>query len=172
MDFARPKSGPATPAGLDSLLLPNIPANVHTGRFKTSHVDSDVYHVAEQLKELNESLAIEVTEDTATGNKAFTITEHTPRGIEVVFRCTVLDARVVEHVRYLLHVPFQKRFAEAEKRSDQIERENEELSMNKLIEELGLPMMRELRDLGFLGEYGHGPGSDANRRRRRAGAGR
>lgn len=177
MDFAKPKTGPAQPDGINELILPYVPANVRPdGRYKATEITSDVYHVAEQLSELNPRLVVNCTTDTATGQYAFTIVEQnvpTPTGPvdQVVFRCNALDSRVVEHVRYLLHVPFDKRFAEAERIAAKHEADSAENESEMLVEKIGLPMLRDLRECGFLGEYGAGPGSDLRRSRRKFGRG-
>jgi hypothetical protein len=148
---ARVDSGPATPDGLGELIMPFVPANVNVeGRWRNAEVTSDVYNIADRLKELNDRLRINITEDTATGQWAYSIVEDTPEGWQLVFRCRRLDARVVEHVRYLLKVPFAKRFDEAEKivAKDAENAHNEEL--DALTENLGLPMIRDLERCGFL----------------------
>lgn len=83
--------------------------------------------------------------------------EQTGPGQEaLVFKCTVLDARVVEHVAYLVKVPVAQRAREAIARADKYEEESKENERQELVERLGLPMLRDLRECGFLGEYGKG----------------
>lgn len=168
---ARPATGPARPHGVDELILPGVsPSNVHGpgGRFRTEGVTNDLYNIAERLKELNPRLFINILEDRAQGTVAYVIMERTSRGTEeVVFKCKTLDPRVLEHVRYLMNVPFEKRFAEAEKEIDKYEADEHERELDDLVERIGLPMLRDLRELGFLGEYEH---TDAGRSRRRHGA--
>lgn len=180
MNAARPKEGPAQYEGIGELILPFVPANVNSDRMRTQRVTSDVFNVADRLMAMNPRLRVNVTEYVETGQKAFTIVEaNVPvfRGKEwvkedqVVFRTTSLDARVVEHVRYLLQVPAEKRFAEAEKLSEKFEADEAERQSDDLVERVGLPMLRDLRECGFLGEYGHGAGQDANRRRKAFGRG-
>jgi hypothetical protein len=151
---ARPKHAPLKPAGMDELHVPINPSNIKTGgRFHVEGVTGDMYNIAEQLRELNPSLFINIIEDRAP-NAQFPITyvimERTSRGSEeVVFKCHALDGRVLEHVRYLLRVPFEHRFAEAEKELDKYEADEAELHLDELTEDVGLPMLHELKRLGF-----------------------
>lgn len=179
-DHARPATGPAEYEGYGELILPFVPANINSDRMRTQRVTSDVFNVCDQLLALNPRLRVNATEQIDTGQKAFTIVETNVPVIkegkhvledQVVFRTTRLDARVVEHVRYLLHVPAEKRFAEADKLSEKMEQDAHEAEMDDLVERVGLPMLRDLRECGFLGEYGHGPGTDLARSRRSFGRG-
>jgi hypothetical protein len=177
-DAARPKTGPAQYEGLGELILPFVPANVNSDRMRTQRVTSDVYHVCDRLQALNSRLRVNITEYTETGQKAFTVVEtNVPVFIDgkwehedqVVFRTTKLDARVVEHVRYLLQVPAAQRYEEAEKLATKHEEDEHERMMDDLVERVGLPMMRDLRECGFLGAYSKG--GDASRGRRSFGRG-
>jgi hypothetical protein len=127
------------------------------GRFHVEAVTGDLYNIAERLKELHPSLYINVLEDRRPGAQhpvVYVIMETTDQGIErVVFKCTYLDARVIEHVRYLLGVPFAQRFAEAEKELAKYEADAKETQLDELTEELGLELRHELRRLGFTGTY-------------------
>lgn len=172
-EFARPKTGPARPDGIDELILPYVPANVNTGQIRNARITSDVYRIAERLQEIDSPypLAINLTQDLGKGATAYTIVELPPGGERVVFRCNKLDARVIEHVQYLIKVPLKDRFAEAEKIMDKWEAERREAEQDDLVERIGLPMLRDLRECGFLGEYGHGPGADLARSRKSFGRG-
>lgn len=153
---ARVNTGPAKPPGIDELLLPGVPANVRPGgRIKVEAVTNDMFNIAERLAEINPRLAVNITENQVTGEKAYTIVEEVPGyGPQVVFRCNVLDARVLEHVRYLLNVPFEKRFAEAEKIADKHEADSHEHELDELTERIGLPMVRDLMECGFIDNRG------------------
>jgi hypothetical protein len=174
MEAARVATGPARPDGIDELLLPYVPANVRPGgNVKVEAVTNDLYNVSERLRELSPRLAINITtvegEDGSALERAYTIVEETETGPQVVFRCNVLDGRVVEHVRYLLKVPVAQRYQEAEKLADKLEEERKETEMDTLVEKLGLPMARELLACGFVdGRYSH---TDAGRSRRGFGRG-
>lgn len=148
---ARPNSGTPAPAGINELILPGVPANIRPGgQIRVTEVTNDVYHIAERLKELNPRLAVNLTQDSGNGATAFTIVEETPTGTQVVFRCNQLDQRVVEYVAYLLKVPFAQRFAEAEKAQEKFEAEEHESELDSLVERIGLPMVRDLLECGFI----------------------
>lgn len=168
MDHAKAATGPATPAGLDELILPGVPANVRPGGdYRVEGVTNDVYNIAQRLKELDTPypLALNVIEDKTTGQVAYTVVELGSNGERVVFRTHRLDARVIEHVQYLVKVPFHERFKKAEELQAKWDAEEHDNEMDELVERLGLPMMRELMALGFDGHYSAGSTS-----RRRFGA--
>lgn len=151
MSAARVATGPQRPEGLDELLLPFVPSNVHVeGRWRNAEVTSDVYNIAERLKELSPRLRINLTQDTATGQWAYSIVEDTATGWQMVFRCKKLDARVIEHVQYLMRVPFEQRYAEAEKIVERDAADAKAQEHEELYETLGGPMLRELERCGFL----------------------
>lgn len=117
------------------------------------HVDGDVYNISERIAEIDPSLYIDPLDPPVTiGDKTwnFAITELCADGVErLVFRTEQLDARILEHVRYLLHVPFAVRFAEAEAREAKLDAERKENELNELAENVGLPMLRDLERTGF-----------------------
>jgi hypothetical protein len=147
------------PPGIDELHIPVNPSNIKTGgRFHVEAVSGDMYDIANRLAELNPRLFISILEDRAPDALhpvVYVIMEQTNRGTEeVVFKCYQLDARVLEHVSYLMKVPFAQRFAEAEKELDKYEAEQHETQLDELTEDVGLAMRHELRRLGFTdGRY-------------------
>lgn len=160
--------GPAIPEGMKDLHLPIHPNNIRTGgRFQVEAVSGDMFSISERLRELNPRLYISVIEDRmegATHPVTYVIMEQTNKGTEeVVFKCFALDARVIEHVRYLMKVPFAQRFAEAEKELDKYEADEKVNEMDRLVEDLGLPMLRELKQTGFL-RGGYEAGSTSRKR--------
>lgn len=172
-EFATPKVGPAKPDGIDELILPYVPANINTGGIRNARITSDMFHISERIAEIDAPypLAINLTQDQGSGATAYTIVEEAPQGPRVVFRCNRLDARVIEHVQYLIRVPLKDRFAEAEKIMDKWDADEKDREMDDLVERVGLPMLRDLRECGFLGEYGHGTGTDLARSRKNFGRG-
>jgi hypothetical protein len=65
-------------------------------------------------------------------------------------RVEALDGRLIEHLQFLLHVPFEQRFAEAERRADKIEADAKEKNLDELYERMGRPMWTELERCGFI----------------------
>jgi hypothetical protein len=139
-----------------SLALPTRPANLR-GRFGDL-VESDVFHICERLHELDKSLNVHVIDPPiAFGEKVyrFAVTEQCADGVErLVFRVEELDARIIEHVRYLLRVPFEHRFNEAEKLADKLTAEAKEHELDKLYDTMGAPMLRQLEHDGFITHRG------------------
>ncbi len=134
------------------LILPGVtPANlVMGGRYETFSVTSDVYNICERLAELNPRLWIHGLRDTKTDEVAFCIMERTPEGDKLVFKVKELDARVVEEVRYLLHIPFEVRFKAAEALLAKKEEEYKEDELNKLYEDMGEQFRYQLWHDGFF----------------------
>lgn len=149
------------PPGMDEFIMPMVPANIQSnGRYRVNEVTADVYNIAQRLKDLNPRLRINAITDARNGETAFTIIEDDGDELHVVFRCRRLDARVVEYVRYLLNVPFAKRFAEAEKLQAKWEEEAHEDELDELTERFGLEMQHDLKKNGFVdGTYWAGPTS-------------
>lgn len=149
---------------MSSLALPK-PQNMR-GRYNR-HVDGDVYNIAERIAEIDPSLYIDPIEPPITlGDQTwnFAITEKCADGVErLVFRTECLDARILEHVQYLLHVPFEKRFDEAERREAKLQAEAKENELNELYERIGGPMRVDLERCGFADRNSSYP----KRRRRR-----
>jgi len=141
---------------MDTLALPTRPDNLH-GSYGTL-VDADVYNICERLKEIDPRLKIHFIDPPIRyGPKVynFSITEACDDGVErLVFRVEELDARVIQHVQYLLKVPFETRFAKAEAIEAKREEERQEAEHEKLYETMGGPMLRQLEHDGFIEHRG------------------
>jgi hypothetical protein len=133
------------------LILPGVtPANlVMGGRYETFAVTSDLYNICERLAELNGRLWIHGIRDTQTDEVSYCIMERTPEGDKLVFKTRELDARIIEEVRYLLHVPFEVRFKAAEELLAKKEAEHKENELNKLYEDFGEQFRYQLWHDGF-----------------------
>jgi hypothetical protein len=165
-ETARVATGPAMPDGIDEIILPiSTPTNIRfdgaaSGRFRVEEITSDMYNISERLKEIDPNLYVLLREDRAMGAKAFTIMWSRETDDELVLTCRRLDARVIEHVQYLMKVPLERRFNEACKIIDKLEAEKAEDEKDELVEKLGLPMIRELQRCGFIdtrGGFQHQP---------------
>lgn len=132
-------------------------------------VDSDMYNIGQRLHEFDASLTVHKIE--LKDGIMYSIVEHCADGEErLVFRTRQLDARVVEKCQYLLHVPFERRFAEAEARELKAEEERKEKEHQDLYERIGAPMHRQLEHDGFITHRGksyakRGPLLGSNRAR-------
>lgn len=115
---------------------------------------SDVFNICERIKEIDPNLYIYALDPPVLlGDRVlnYSICEICRDGVErLVMRVNALDARIIEHLEYLLRVPFEQRFAEAERRADKIEADAREAELDKLYEEVGAPMLPLLERTGFM----------------------
>jgi hypothetical protein len=136
---------------MSNLLVAARPHNLRYDR--NVEVSGDVYNICDRLAELDPSLYIyPLDPPVALGDKVyrFSVIEQCGDGVDrLVMRVTELDARILEHIQYLLRVPFKQRFAEAERRADLLEAEHREAEMDSLVETMGMPMLRQLHHDGF-----------------------
>jgi hypothetical protein len=133
------------------------PANVQ-GKFG-SWVEADVFHISERIREVGENLRIQLLDPPQMVNgqeRRFAIVELTAAdgSHELVYRAPALDGRVIEHVEYLLQVPFNKRFAEAERLADKQNKEDEENRIDQMVEEFGHEFQGQLWRNGFIQSRG------------------
>lgn len=130
-------------------LLLSRPDNVR-GPFGT-YVNQDVYHISERLAELDPHLLISAHDQREFQGFTwtYTISELTPWGEKLVFRTDALDARIIERCQYILHVPFERRYAEMEKQEAAWAEKCKQDAMDELYEEMGGPMKQMLYRCGF-----------------------
>lgn len=138
---------------MTDILLPR-PENVRVPHGTRSHmVEHDVFRIAERLKEISPNLYLYALDPPVPfGDKLYcwSVNEFCQDRVErLVARFEHLDARVVEYIEYLLHVPFEKRFAEAERAEERYEQECREAEHAELYENLGGPMRSQLFHDGF-----------------------
>ncbi len=132
---------------MSAIALPR-PDNLRT-RFGDM-VEADVFHICERIRELDPNLYVYVIEG-PNDSIIYTIAEMCVDGVErLVFRTKSLDARVIERLQFLLHVPFEQRFAEAERIESEREAKRKEDEHAKLYEQVGRPMWTDLERCGFM----------------------
>lgn len=143
---------------MGEILLPR-PDNVR-GQFG-SYVTHDVYHIAERLEELargvNAHLHIESIDppiEQFGRTYHFAIVEDTQVGPQLVMRVKELDARVITACERMLHIPFEKRFQEAEAECERWEAEEKERQLDELYENMGGNMRIMLERCGFTDSWG------------------
>jgi hypothetical protein len=131
-----------------TLTLPTQPDNYrseHRGQF----VESDVYNICNRIQEVDRSLY--VYDFGRDAKPRYSVCEMCKDGVErLVYRPHELDGRVVEHVQYLLHVPFDTRFAQAEALEAKRAEEQKQYELDKLTNDVGLPMLKQLEHDGFI----------------------
>ncbi len=112
-------------------------------------VEDDVFDICKRIKEVDPSLVVYLMP--AGSRRTFSIVEDCRDGVErLVFTTNELDARVIEKLQYLLRVPFEDRFAAAEKLEAKAEEEQKQREFEHLYENMGAPMVHDLERCGFI----------------------
>lgn len=136
---------------MSGLVVASQPRNL---RYARGHVEGDVFRICERLAEIDPRLFVEPLDPPVTFNGTtyhFSIVEECGDGVcRLVFRAPALDARIIEHVQYLMHVPFERRFKEAVDRAEQMEADAKEAELDDLYERMGRPMWTQLEHDGFI----------------------
>lgn len=128
---------------MSGLALPR-PSNLRGG--PGTHVEGDVYRICERIREIDPNLWIDPLPD----GDGFAICERCKDNEDrLVYKAPALDARIIEHLQYLLHVPFERRFAEAERLNEKWEAEQREKELDEMYERMGGPMYSMLERTGF-----------------------
>jgi hypothetical protein len=128
------------------------PNNVRA--YRGALVTSDVFHIAERVREIDPALYVHVLDPPVHFDGRvyhFAICELGPDRVErLVFRAEELDSRILKKLEYIRAVPFEKRFAEAEKweAAELAKRKDDELTA--LYERMGRPMWTQLEHDGFI----------------------
>ena len=128
------------------------PMNLHLRpSTRARYVDSDMFDICERLAEIDPRLYIvELAEDDEAN---YMVMEHCADGVvRAVTPKPVreLDARLLERIRYLLHVPFEHRLAAAERENEKYERECHEAELEAIYERMGHAFQRQLWHDGFI----------------------
>lgn len=136
------------------LALPR-PDNMRVPYGDAAHlVENDVYNICARIKELDPNLYLYLLDPPIVlGDKTYryTVSEMCEDRVErLVSRFEDLDARIIEHLQYLLHVPFEHRMAEAEKLEARAEEDRKENDLAELYESMGRPMWTDLEKCGFI----------------------
>lgn len=139
---------------MSGIALPR-PDNLRVPDGARAHlVESDVYKICERLKEIDPNLYLYALDPPVTfGDKTYrwSVNEFCADRVErLVGRFEFLDARIIEHIQYLAHVPFAQRFKEAERVADKLEQDHKERELEELYETMGGPMLRQLEHDGFI----------------------
>lgn len=104
------------------LQIPSVPQNLQYNGSAMTLVDSDVYNICERIRELSPRLIVRLRDG---ASKPWVVMELCDDGVErLVASYEALDQRILDDLRYMLAVPFEKRLEEADKR---VEKHNAEL---------------------------------------------
>ena len=116
-------------------------------RDSSAVVGSDLYGIAERVKELDPNLMIVFHEDR---EEPFTVMENCKDGvIRFVARYKELDYRIIDDLRYMLNVPFEERLKKVER---EIDRANTDLEKpdDEVLEWLASEMRRDMKKYGIV----------------------
>lgn len=137
-----------------ALALPEgyAPSNLHLApSVQTRFVDGDMFDICKRIAHVSRSLYIVQLTDRKGTDCTYVVME---RGLDggsyMVLKTKELDARVIERVEYLLRVPFDKRFAEAEALERKAEADLRQAAIDETYERVGHAFQRQLWHDGFI----------------------
>jgi len=144
------------------LVFDRVPDNFRA-KLGKAVVTGDVYRIADRIAEISETVyggrdRLMLTDRAGAGwpddgGFRYIISELCDDGVlrwVMGINHGELDERVLTKLREMANVPFEKRFSqtEAEEARRNAQREIEQL--DKMVEEIGLPMLRDLERCGFI----------------------
>lgn len=138
---------------MSHLVLPQgvVPTNLRIPPgSRAIHLESDVYGVCEQLREIDPSLYV-VVRVTERNEAEFIVMEDCRDGVHrLVFKTDALDGRVLTKLRRLMAKPLDERLRELEAMEHKYEADRYEEELDRLYEDLGRPMWTQLEHDGFI----------------------
>lgn len=135
-------------------MLPDgmAPSNLHLrASVKTRYVDGDMFDICERLAEISTRLYIVELAEGSDAN--YIVMENCDDGVQrAVLPKGVreLDARVLEQIRYLMHVPFEHRLAAVEAENAKYEADHHENILDTMYDKMGGEFRRQLWHDGFI----------------------
>jgi len=145
---------PQKPNPAADIILPNgiKPSNLHLPPgTKIEYIHSDVFNICARLKEIDSSLYVVLLSNSDLEQYVWAIMEDCRDGEQrLVFKAKELDARVLDRLHKLMALPLKDRIAKIDQENKKREAEREELRKEAMIENVALPMYRELESTGFL----------------------
>lgn len=145
-----------------SILLPggSVPTNLHLNpnTDKVRLVTSDMYHICERIREISPALYIlELERETEEGRKyGFAIMEHCVDGVDrLVIRCSKdkLDKRQLDRLGYIMSLDLHARLEVLDVERERWEAEQHDNELEKLYEQMGGQMHRDLARNGFIDTF-------------------
>lgn len=137
-----------------ALALPEgyAPSNLHLApSVQTRFVDGDMFDICKRIAHVSRALFIVQLTDRKGKDCTYVIMEKgLDGGAYMVLKTKELDARVIERVEYLLRVPFDQRFEEAERLERQAEERIRQEAIDETYEAVGHAFQRQLWHDGFI----------------------
>ena len=141
---------PITERLMPDFFVPITPTNFRDdwGRLE---VTGDVYNICRRMRELSPNLRLRERRDWDDGGFRYIVSEISLDGAERwVMGLNELDGRLIERLQRMLHVPFEDRFAAAERAETKLKAQQDETKLDMLAENIGLPMLTDLERTGFV----------------------
>lgn len=142
-----------TGAAPSNLVLPNDT--------RTRMIDSDMYGICKRVAEVSRKLYIVVHEKPDGTLLHYSIMENCDDGVQRLALnvgpgrpIDALDARVIERLEWMIHVPLDKRVDEMEKMEAADKEAEKERSLEELYEKMGRQMHFQLERDGFISGRG------------------
>lgn len=134
-----------------SLAVAGRPTNLRIpGLRKQVVVEHDVLGVCDELAEEFPNVYVVLSED-FDGNHGFHVMERGDDGVDYLcFKVDELDKRVVQRLKRIAHIPFEERFAAAEKEEQAAKIAADQAASEELYERMGGPMYTQLGKDGFV----------------------
>lgn len=135
---------------MSSLFLPIAPKN-YRNDWGSTDITGDIFRICEQVADLSPNLIIRERPDWETaGGYRYIVSEISADGVERwVLGVNELDGRLTERLQRMLFVPFEERFAAAEREEQRYKAAEVERELDELAENIGLPMQTQLERCGF-----------------------
>lgn len=136
---------------MSSLLIPVAPTNYRSD-WGSVQVSGDVYRICERVAEIDPNLIVRERPDWQTaGGFRYIISEMSKDNVERwVLGIDDLDGRLIERLERMLYIPFEERYAAAEREEEQHKKAEVERELDELAETIGLPMQTQLERCGFV----------------------
>ena len=133
------------------MLVTPIPTNLRLDmsgdRHTSAVVGSDLYGIAERVRELDPNLMIVFHEDR---EEPFTVMENCKDGVvRFVARYKELDSRIIDDLRYMLNVPFEERLKKVEREIDKANADLEKPD-DEVLDWLASEMRRDMKKYGIV----------------------
>jgi hypothetical protein len=142
---------------VSSLVIDGVPTNIRLPEgSRATHVDSDLYGIAERIRELDPRYTLSLIEH-VDGSAIWAVCEPDLSGVEhLIFRvgpgCEIdaLDDRVIKRLEFLRFVPLERRYEEAAREAARQVKVRRAEQSERMYAALGAPMYSQLARLGFV----------------------
>jgi hypothetical protein len=128
---------------------------------RTRMIGSDMFDICKRIADVSPNLYVVVHEKPDGSLLHYSIMEKCADGVQRLAlnvgpgkSIDALDGRVIERLKYMLHVPLSKRLDAIEKMEDKDKADEKERSLEELYEKIGRRMHWQLEHDGFIDSRG------------------